>query len=111
MSDDRATELLRALAEPRRREILRLVANQELPAGTIAEAFDVTRPAISQHLTVLRDAGLVNERREGTKRLYRAEPRSAREVRAVLDDIWGSALARAKDLVEGADAASAEETG
>ena len=105
--NDRATELLRALAEPRRREILRLVSERELPAGAIAQEFDVTRTAVSQHLTVLRDAGLITERREGTKRLYSAEPRSMREVRAVLDDIWGGALARAKSLVEESDSSAA----
>ena len=110
--DDRATELLRALAEPRRREILRLVVERELPAGAIAQEFDVTRTAVSQHLTVLRDAGLIVERRDGTKRLYRAEPRSMREVRAVLDDIWGGALARAKKLVEeSGSSATIEEAG
>ena len=62
---------LKAIAEPRRREILRLVRDDELTAGAIAAHFDVTRPAISQHLSVLRDAGLVVERRDGTRRWYR----------------------------------------
>lgn len=109
MTDDRATVLLRALAEPRRRDILRLVADDELSAGAIAEAFDVSRPAISQHLTVLKDAGLVTERRDGTRRLYRGEPRSMREVRAALDDIWGGALDRARALVEEPEAARGSE--
>src|SRR5690606_28801818 len=66
---------LEAIAEPRRREILRLVRSDELPAGAIAQRFaDVTRPAISQHLKVLREAGLVTERREGPRRLHRARP-------------------------------------
>ena len=63
--------VLAALVEPNRREILRLVHGEELPAGRIASHFDVSRPAISQHLKVLRDAGLIAERREGTRRLYR----------------------------------------
>ncbi len=64
---------LKALAEPRRREILRLVWSEELPATAIATRFtEVTRSAISQHLSVLREAGLVHERREGTRRLYRS---------------------------------------
>lgn len=67
-------EALRAIAEPRRRAILRLVAHNELAAGEIAAAFDVTRTAISQHLTVLKNAGLLAERRDGTRRLYRARP-------------------------------------
>jgi len=85
---------LRAIAEPRRREILRLVQDQERTAGAIAAQFDVTRPAISQHLTVLRDAGLVVERREGTRRWYRARPEGTRELRAWLDGFWDQGLAR-----------------
>lgn len=99
--DDRATdEVLKALAEPRRREILRLVAHDELAAGEIAAAFDVTRTAISQHLTVLRTAGLVVERRDGTRRLYRARPEGLAGLRAVLDDMWASSLDVARRLVE-----------
>lgn len=91
---------LRALAEPRRREILRLIASEELAAGEIASAFAVTRPAISQHLTVLREAGLVEQRKDGTRRLYRARPEGLMELRSFLDDMWGSALGVARDLVE-----------
>ena len=81
---------LKALAEPRRRAILRLVWSQELPATAIAEHFpDVTRPAISQHLTVLKEADLVTERRDGTRRLYRAnagdDGRAAGVPRRLLD--------------------------
>lgn len=107
--DDRATDLFRALAEPHRREILRLVAGAELPAGEIARAFDVSRPAISQHIAVLKDAGLVTERRVGTRRFYRAEPRRLPEIRGYLDDLWGGALARAKTLAEGPAARGAQE--
>jgi DNA-binding transcriptional ArsR family regulator len=85
---------LRAIAEPRRREILRLVLDQERTAGAIAAHFDVTRPAISQHLTVLRDAGLVVERRDGARRWYRARPEGTREVRAWLEAFWDEGLAR-----------------
>jgi DNA-binding transcriptional ArsR family regulator len=99
-ADDRTDVVFRALADRRRREILRLVAGGELPAGEIARAFDVTRPAISQHLAVLKEAGLVTERRVGTKRLYRTDRRPLQEMRAYLDDLWGGALARAKSLVE-----------
>ena len=65
---------LRAIVEPRRRDILRLVQDVELPAGEIASHFDVTRPAISQHLRVLLDSGLVQVRRDGTRHLYTARP-------------------------------------
>jgi DNA-binding transcriptional ArsR family regulator len=85
--------VLDAVAEPRRREILRLVRVTELPAGAIARHFtDVSRPAISFHLRVLRDAGLIAERREGTRRLYRARPEGFAEVRDFLDELWGSRL-------------------
>lgn len=94
-------EALRALAEPRRRAILRLVAHEELPAGAIAAAFDVSRTAVSQHLTVLKNAGLLEERRDGTRRLYRARPQGLAELRDFLDDMWASALDRARRLVEG----------
>ena len=84
---------MRALAEPHRREILRLVADRELPAGRIASHFDVTGPAVSQHLKVLREAGLVTERREGTRRLYRARPEGLVELRAYLESFWDDRLA------------------
>jgi DNA-binding transcriptional ArsR family regulator len=92
---------LKALAEPRRREILRLVAHDELAAGEIAAAFDVSRTAISQHLTVLKDAELVDERRDGTRRLYRARPDGLAELRRFLDDMWASSLDMARRLAEG----------
>ncbi|MCH8026328.1 MAG: winged helix-turn-helix transcriptional regulator [Chloroflexi bacterium] len=77
---------LRAIAEPNRRKILRLVQDTELPAGEIAAHFDVTRPAISQHLRVLKTAGLLSERRQGTQRLYRARPEGLAEVREFLNE-------------------------
>ena len=85
---------VRAIAEPRRREILRLVRDRELSAGEIASRFDVTRPAVSQHLSVLRDSGLLSERRDGTRRLYRARPEGMAELRAYLDDFWSDRLER-----------------
>ncbi len=93
-------QALKALAEPRRREILRLVAHDELAAGEIAAAFDVSRTAVSQHLTVLKDARLLDERRDGTRRLYRARPEGLAELRAFLDDMWASSLDVARGLVE-----------
>jgi DNA-binding transcriptional ArsR family regulator len=91
---------VRALAEPRRRAILQLVRDDELSAGEIAAHFDVTRPAVSQHLTVLKEAGLLDERRDGTRRLYRARPEGLAELRAFLDDLWGARLATLKQTVE-----------
>ncbi|MDQ4090288.1 MAG: metalloregulator ArsR/SmtB family transcription factor [Actinomycetota bacterium] len=97
---DQADDALRALAEPRRRAILQLVAHEELAAGQIAAAFDVTRPAVSQHLTVLKQAGLLIERRDGTRRLYRARAEGLDELRRLLDDMWAGALDTARRLVE-----------
>ncbi len=99
--EDAATdEALRAHAEPRRRAILRLVAHDELAAGEIAAAFDVTRTAVSQHLTVLRNAGLLSERKVGTRRLYRARPEGLAGLREFLDDMWAASLDVAKRLTE-----------
>ncbi|HEY0248402.1 MAG TPA: metalloregulator ArsR/SmtB family transcription factor [Gryllotalpicola sp.] len=81
---DDETRVLRAIAEPRRRAILRLVADGELTAGQIADAFDVSRPAVSQHLTVLKEAGVIAERREGTRRMYRARPQGLAALRSLL---------------------------
>jgi len=91
---------IRAIAEPRRREILRLVWSAELPAGEIASHFEVTRPAISQHLRVLKRAGLVSERRDGTRRLYRARQETLEEVRTYLEGFWDERLAMLKHAVE-----------
>jgi DNA-binding transcriptional ArsR family regulator len=94
---------LKALAEPRRREIVRLVWSQERPATDIADHFaEVTRSAISQHLGVLKAAGLVIERREGTRRLYRADRAEMRKLRTFLDDYWTSGLERLRDVAEAA---------
>jgi DNA-binding transcriptional ArsR family regulator len=90
-----------AVAEPRRRAILVLVRDQELAAGQIAAQFpDVARPTVSQHLRVLRDAGLVVERRVGTSRLYRARPEGFAEVREFLDRFWADRLQALKEAVE-----------
>jgi DNA-binding transcriptional ArsR family regulator len=86
-------EVIEAIAEPRRREILDLVRDSELPAGEIAARFgDVTRPAISQHLRVLLRAGLVAERRDGTRRLYRARPEGLGDLRRFLEQFWSERL-------------------
>jgi DNA-binding transcriptional ArsR family regulator len=99
----RVDAALKALAEPRRREILRLVWSQELPATDIADRFgEVTRSAISQHLGVLKAAGLVTERRDGTRRLYRAQQDEMRRLREFLDDYWTSGLERLRDVAEAA---------
>ena len=99
-SEQEADAALRAIAEPRRRAILRLVAREELAAGEIAAAFDITRTAVSQHLTVLKDAGLLAERRDGTRRLYRARAEGLAGLREFLDDMWSGALDAARRIAE-----------
>ena len=91
---------LKAIAEPRRRAILRLVRADELSSGEIASQFDVTGPAISQHLGVLKDAGLVTERRDGTRRLYRARPEGLHDLRTFLEDFWDDGLDRLRAVAE-----------
>lgn len=96
-----------ALAEPRRRKILELVRDQELPAGEIAVNFsDVSRPAISQHLKVLREAGLVNERRAGTSRLYSVRREGLSELSQFIQSFWETKL---DDLARVAEAAESKE--
>ena len=87
-------EVLRALAEPRRQEILQLIGSSEMASGEIAGHFSVSRPAISQHLQVLKAAGLVTERKLGTRRLYQARPEGLAELRAFIEAFWDDALSR-----------------
>lgn len=91
---------LKAIAAPHRRRILTLVRGDELTAGEIASHFDVTRPAISQHLNVLKEAGLVNERRNGTRRLYSARPEGLVELKAFLEEFWDERLTALKNEAE-----------
>ncbi len=91
---------LKAIAEPRRRAILRLVRDEERTAGEIAQEFEVTRPAISQHLRVLKEAGLVRERRDGTRRFYLMRPEGLKDLRRFLEEFWDDALKRLKAAAE-----------
>lgn len=91
---------LRAVANPTRRGILRLVWDRELSSRAIADHFDVTWPAISQNLKVLELAGLVRSRREGTSRLYRADRARLRPLKAVLAAMWEADLDRLAQLAE-----------
>ncbi|HYX85556.1 MAG TPA: metalloregulator ArsR/SmtB family transcription factor [Gaiellales bacterium] len=91
---------LKAIAAPRRRRILTLVRDGELSAGEIAAHFDVTRPAVSQHLSVLKEAGLVSERRNGTRRLYRARPEGLVELKEFLEEFWDERLSALKREAE-----------
>jgi DNA-binding transcriptional ArsR family regulator len=89
-----------AIADPIRRRVLELVRDDELPAGEIAARFPVSRPAVSRHLRVLRESGLVRERRVGRERLYRADPAPLLELRSWLDAYWAGRLGALKQLAE-----------
>ena len=93
-------DALQVVAEPRRRAILRLVWDQELPAGDIAARFEVTFPAVSQHLRVLRDAGLVSVRRDGRTRLYKTDRKALGPMRPMLQKMWNDNLDRLVALIE-----------
>lgn len=93
-------EALRAVAEPNRRRILRLVRDGEMSAGEIASHFDVTGPAVSQHLRVLKEAGLVDERREGTRRFYSVRREGFEDIRAFFESFWADGLQRLKYAAE-----------
>lgn len=92
--------VLRALADPHRRQILRLVQHSELPAGRIAATFTLTQQAVSQHIGVLRQAGILTERREGTRRLYGLHDEALEPLRELLAEFWPDALSRLKRAVE-----------
>jgi DNA-binding transcriptional ArsR family regulator len=89
-----------AISQPKRREIMRLLAQREMSAGEVTSHFDVTQPAISQHLRVLKDAGLISERRAGTKRLYSVRPEGFAELQDFLADVLPAALQRLKQAAE-----------
>jgi DNA-binding transcriptional ArsR family regulator len=90
----------RALADPTRRRIIELVALRGMTAGDIAGHFHSTRPAVSQHLTVLRNAGLLSERREGRTRIYQAKPETVDEVVRHLQSFWSGRLQELKRQAE-----------
>ena len=94
--------VLRALADPHRRKILRLVKHGELAAGEIAASFTITQQAVSQHIGVLKQAGLLTERRDGTRRLYSLQYEALDPVRSLLAEFWPDSLARLKQAVESA---------
>jgi DNA-binding transcriptional ArsR family regulator len=93
-------ETFEAIAQPKRREILRLLAAGELSAGTIASQFAVTQPAISQHLRVLKQAGLISERRDGTRRLYSVRPEGLADLHSFLAQVLPAGLERLKQAAE-----------
>ena len=89
-----------ALADPTRRTIFELVATRPRAVGELADVLPITRPAVSQHLKLLKTAGLVLDRADGTRRIYRANPDGLRDLRAQLDGFWTKALDNFEQLVE-----------
>jgi DNA-binding transcriptional ArsR family regulator len=98
-----AEHVLKALAEPRRQQILRLVRATPRSVGEIAEQVDITQQAVSQHLQVLRDAGLVAVRQDGTRRLYAIRPDGLASLDQFLAELWPEGLRRLKAAVEADD--------
>ena len=101
MQNPAEVDILKIVAEPRRREILRLVWNRERSAGEIATQFDVTFGAVSQHLRILSDAKLVVVRRDGRRRLYRADKAALGPLGRQLAVMWSEKLSKLKQLSEG----------
>ncbi|MBD2870300.1 ArsR/SmtB family transcription factor [Paenibacillus arenilitoris] len=91
---------IQAIAEPRRREILHLVRDGELASSAIASHFDISAPAVSQHLKVLEEAGLVVVRRAGTKRFYGIRREGFAEIRQLIESFWDDSLLRLKEAAE-----------
>ena len=93
-------DVLQVVAEPRRREIIRLIWDTEMSAGDIAGRFDITFGAVSQHLSLLRDARLVEVRRDGNKRIYRADKEAVEPFRPILERSWAGTLQKLADTIE-----------
>jgi DNA-binding transcriptional ArsR family regulator len=91
---------LAAIADPTRRQVFERLASGPRPVGELARGLPVSRPAVSQHLKVLKDAGLVADRAEGTRRVYEIDPHGLGALRAWLDQFWGDALAAFKAEAE-----------
>lgn len=93
-------DALQIVAEPRRRQILSLIWDRELPAAVIAESFDVSFAAVSQHLGVLRRAGFVTVEKDGNRRLYRADKDALGPLRTVLEEMWSDTLVELASAIE-----------
>jgi DNA-binding transcriptional ArsR family regulator len=100
MANDTTTQALSALGDPTRRAIFERLAERPRAVGELARELPVSRPAVSQHLKVLKDAGLVVDTAVGTRRVYRVDPEGVNELRAYLDGFWNRALRAFKDVAE-----------
>jgi DNA-binding transcriptional ArsR family regulator len=94
------TDPFEALGDPNRREILRLLGAEDLAVGEIAEVMPISRPAVSRHLRLLKDAGLVAERAEGTRRIYQLQAEGLEAVQAYVQGVWGEAANRFRLVAE-----------
>jgi DNA-binding transcriptional ArsR family regulator len=94
---------LQALADPTRRQVFERLGKGPMPVGQLAQGLPVSRPAVSQHLKVLKEAGLVAEDKDGTRRIYRIDPHGLARLRAWLDQFWESALDAFKAQAEQSD--------
>lgn len=94
------TDPFEALGDPNRREILRLLGAEDLAVGEIAGAMPISRPAVSRHLRLLKDAGLVAERAEGTRRIYQLQAEGLEAVQAYVQGVWGEAASRFRLVAE-----------
>jgi DNA-binding transcriptional ArsR family regulator len=89
-----------ALGDSNRREILRLLSESDLAVGQLADALPISRPAVSRHLRLLKEAGMVSERAEGTRRIYQLQGEGAQAVQQYLETVWGVAVARFRLVAE-----------
>ena len=103
---DIAGDPFEALGDPNRREILRLLSDGDKPVQEIANAMSISRPAVSRHLRLLKDAGMVTEQAHGTRRIYHLQEQGLSAVQAYLERVWGTAAARFRMLSENTDEAS-----
>ena len=101
-----STDPFAALGDQNRRTILRLLADGEQPVGTLASSMPISRPAVSRHLRVLKEAGLVRERAVGTRRLYALDDLGAEAIREYIESVWGEAMARYRLVAENSRAHS-----
>ena len=100
MDTNRSDEAWNALGDPSRRAIVACLAERPRAVGELADTLPISRPAVSQHLKVLKDAGLVVDRAEGTRRIYQLDPQGVGTLRAYFDSFWLQALTAFKDAVE-----------
>jgi DNA-binding transcriptional ArsR family regulator len=104
--DQPEARVFEALSDANRREILRLLSAGDKPVQEIADAMTISRPAVSRHLRLLKDAGMVAERAQGTRRIYCLQERGIEAVRKYLERVWGEAAARFRLLADNTEAST-----